>query len=244
MFCVMCGAANLDIGRFCKVCGKPLVKDSDMSRSSLLDYPNAEAVPEPAESGQAQRGDGNKLVVPTDLPLVSEAAQKPAEGTQSQIFRDGNKLVVPKGASLPLYCVKCGSTEATMVDKSFRWMNPWYYLLLLLGFGILLIVLVYLIFGKKVKLSIPLCGSHRQYMRRLKIAAMVLLVGCIPVGVLFSQLIGEPDGDGWGILIGILMVLGGLIAVHLQSPLQATRIDDDRATMKGACEAFLSRLNT
>jgi hypothetical protein len=81
-------------------------------------------------------------------------------------------------------------------------------------------------------------------MRRLKIAAMVLLVGCIPVGVLFSQLVGGPDGEGWGILIGILMVLGGLIAVHLQSPLQATRIDDERATMKGACEAFLSRLNT
>ena len=131
-----------------------------------------------------------------------------------------------------------------MVDKSFRWLNPWYYLLLLLGFGIFLIVLVYLIFGKKVKLSIPLCASHRQYMHRLTISAIVLLIGCIPVGILFSHLIGEPDGDGWGILIGILMVLGGLIAVHLQSPLQATRIDDDRATMKGACEAFLSRLKT
>jgi hypothetical protein len=131
-----------------------------------------------------------------------------------------------------------------MVDKSFRWLNPWYYLLLLSGFGIFLIVLVYLIFGNKVTLSVPLCGSHRQYIRRLTIAAMVLLVGSIPVGVLVSQLMGEPDGDGWGILIGILMVLGGVIAVHLQSPLQATRIDDDRTTMKGACEAFLSRLST
>jgi hypothetical protein len=244
MFCVICGAANLDIGRFCKVCGKPLVKDSEMSRNSLVDYPDEEAVKERAESGKAQRKDGNKLVEPTGSPPVSEAARKPAEGTQSQPFRDGNKLVVPKGASLPPYCVKCGSSETTMVEKTFSWLNPWYYLLLLLGFGILLIVFVYLIFGKKQKLSIPLCGFHRQYLRRLKITGTVLLVGCVPVGILSSALIGEPDGASWGILVGILAMLGGLIAVHLQSPLQATRIDDDRATMKGACEAFLSMLNT
>jgi len=128
-----------------------------------------------------------------------------------------------------------------MLDKSFSWFNPRYYwLILLVGAGIL----VYFFFRKKVKLSIPLCASHRQYMHRLQIAAMVLLVGCIPVGILFSSLIGEPDGDVWGKLIGILMVLGGLVAAYLQSPLQATRVDADQATMKWASEAFLSRLTT
>lgn len=73
---------------------------------------------------------------------------------------------------------------------------------------------------------------------------MVLLVGSIPVGILkFRALIGEPDGDVGGKLIGFLMVLGGLVAAYVQSPLQATHIDADQATMKRATEAFLSRLN-
>jgi hypothetical protein len=170
----------------------------------------------------------------------SELEVTSAEVIKHQPFRDGNKLVVPNSALLPPYCVKCGSGETRMLDKSFSWFNPWYYLLILLmGAGIL----VYCFFRKKVKLSIPLCASHRQYMHRLQIAAMVLLLGSIPVGILFSSLIGEPDGDEWGKLIGFLMVLGGLVAAYVQSPLQATHIDADQATMKWASEAFLSRLN-
>lgn len=196
-------------------------------------------VPEPTNNGQAQPGTSNKLVAQTDAPFVPESSQEQAEGMQSQPFREGDKLVVPKGASLPPFCVKCGRSTVTRVDKSFSWLNPWYYLLLFLHLGILL---VYLIFRKKVKLSVPLCDSHRQYMRRLTITATVLLVGCIPVGVLLGSLIGEPDGDMWGLLIGILMLFGGLIAVLLHRPLQATHIDNGRATLKGACGAFLPKL--
>jgi hypothetical protein len=188
---------------------------------------------------QIHKSDSNKLVMSTNAPLVVESAQNNEEGTQSQSFRDGSKVVVPKGALLPPYCVKCGKSEVTRVDKSFSWLNPLYYFLLFLGLGI---GLVYLIFRKRVKLSVPLCESHRQYMRRLTITATVLLVGCIPVGVLFGSLIGEPDGDMWGLLIGILMLFGGLIIVLSNRPLQATHIDNDRATLKGASEAFLSKL--
>jgi hypothetical protein len=46
----------------------------------------------------------------------------------------------------------------------------------------------------------------------------------------------------WGLLIGILMLLGGLIIVLSNRPLQATHIDNDRATLEGASEAFLSKL--
>ncbi len=167
------------------------------------------------------------------------ATQTLAEGIQRQSFRDGNNVVVPKGALLPPYCVKCGNTEVTRVDKSFSWLNPSYYLLLFLGLGI---GLVYLIFRKRVVLAVPLCEPHRQYIRKLKIAATVLLVGCVPVGVLLGFLIGEPDGDMWGLLIGVLMLFGGLISVLVRRPLNATHIDKDRATLAGACEAFLSKL--
>ena len=93
-------------------------------------------------------------------PLISESAQEHAEGTTNQSFRDGSKVIVPKGALLPPYCVKCGSNEVTRVDKSFSWLNPWYYLLLFLYLGILL---VYVIFRKKVRLSVPLCESHNNH---------------------------------------------------------------------------------
>jgi hypothetical protein len=217
MFCVFCGAANLEVGRFCKACGKPLVKDAGLIGSAPSIQPKSEVRLKPTSS----------LAAP-DI-------------CQRQPYRDGKKIVVPTGASLPPYCVKCGSADVTVATKSFSWLNPVYYLLLFLGLGI---VLVYLIFRKRVKLSVPLCSSHERYMQRLKVSAMALLLGCIPIGILLGTLVGEPDGDAWGVFAALIMLVAGLVAVHLQIPLQATHIDRDRAVLKGANVAFLTKLST
>lgn len=170
-------------------------------------------------------------------------AVKPMQGWQGRPFRDGSELVVPKGTSLPLYCVKCGKAGTTTVDMTFRWMNPLYYLLILLGIGILLLVIIRMIFGKKIKLSIPLCDVHRRYIHRLRIASVILLLGSIPVAIICVYVIGGPEGAGWGMLVWVLTALAGLITLHLQRPLHVKSIGDDRAIMKGTSEAFLSQLS-
>jgi hypothetical protein len=217
MFCVFCGAANIEVGRFCTACGKALVKDTDLVESVAPFQPKSEVSLKPTSS----------LAAPDICKL--------------QTYREDNKIVVPTGASLPPYCVKCGSANVTVATKSFSWLNPWYYLLLFLGLGI---VLVYLIFRKRVKLSVPLCASHGRYVQRLKVSAMVLLLGCIPIGILLGALVGEPEGEAWGVIAALIMLAAGLVAVHLQTPLQATHIDRDRAILKGANVAFLTKLST
>ena len=42
MFCVMCGTENLDLGTFCRHCGKPLVKYGDLSHSPSFTVPKPE----------------------------------------------------------------------------------------------------------------------------------------------------------------------------------------------------------
>ena len=108
-----------------------------------------------------------------------------------------------------------------------------------MGFGVLLI---YLIGRKTVKLKIPLCAFHARRKRRLKMTAIAFLIGFIPVGALVGNLAPDPDGAAWGMGVGLLMCLTGLIAASLQTPLQAVRIDSDWARLKGTGADFLARL--
>jgi preprotein translocase subunit YajC len=146
-----------------------------------------------------------------------------------------------KGASLPALCVKCGSSEIAIVNKDFVWLEPMYYLTLL--FGPLIFLIVYLIVRKKVKLSVPLCERHRKLVNRMRVATAVLLIGGPAVEALLIAF-ANPDAAGWGIFLILFILLGGIITLRLQRPLTTVRIDDDRVTLKGACDVFLSRLAT
>jgi len=156
-----------------------------------------------------------------------------------QVFRDGQSIVVPKGAPLPPFCVRCGSDEVTMVNRDIVWLNPLFYLSLFLGPGGLLIV--YMIARKKVRLLVPLCERHRKIASRMRVATAVLLIGG-PVAVALLIALRVPDSAGWGLVLILITLLGGMITLRLQRPLTASRIDDDRVTLKGACNTFLARI--
>ena len=217
MFCVICGTANLDAGTFCRHCGKPLVKDSDLPQSISTKEPKLEI---------------------DAKPMVSSGT---SETSQSKIRKDGKKLFVPTGAPFPQYCVKCGKSDVKMVTQNLSWLHPGYLAFLLLGFAP--IVLVYFIFRKRVKLQIPLCFHHAQRTRWLKITATILLVGFIPLGVLVGNLAPGPDGIAWGFATSAITFLAGLVVVYLQSPLQAAGINRDHALLQGAGAEFLAKVS-
>ncbi|MGP8268823.1 MAG: hypothetical protein ACLQLH_02045 [Terracidiphilus sp.] len=156
-----------------------------------------------------------------------------------QVFRDGNCIVVSKGGSLPALCVKCGNSEIAMVNKDLVWLEPPYYLTLL--FGPLIFVIVYLIVRKKVKLAVPLCDKHRKLASRMRVTTAIILIGGLAVESLLIAF-ASPDAAGWGTLLILFSLLGGIITLRLQRPLTAVRVDNDRTTLKGACDVFLSRL--
>jgi len=156
-----------------------------------------------------------------------------------QVFRDGRSIVVPKGVHLPPFCVRCGIDEVTMVNRDIVWLNPLFYLSLILGPGALLIV--YLIARKKVRLSVPLCAHHRNLANRMRVATAVFLCSG-PVAVALMVTFRSPNSAGWGLVMILIILRCGMITLRLQRPLTASRIDDDRATFEGACDTFLSRI--
>ena len=54
--------------------------------------------------------------------------------TPQTVYRDGDKLDVPRGASLPPYCVKCGMpSSGDPIQKTFFWHSPLLFLLVLVN---------------------------------------------------------------------------------------------------------------
>lgn len=150
------------------------------------------------------------------------------------------KFVVTKETLLPPICAKCGSDKVVRVDQTIVWLNPLFYLTILLG-GIPFFV-VYLVARKKMKLSVPLCEHHRRLIQTLRIFTAVFLIGCPATGLFLLEY--APNSEGYWFLIPAFMIIGAFITLRFQRPLTAVEIDKDHATLKGACEVFLSRIES
>jgi len=62
------------------------------------------------------------------VPVVAVRAAEPG------VWREGNKLVVVRGAVLPPFCVKCAQPGVEPAwEKNFAWSNPLWALFLLIG---------------------------------------------------------------------------------------------------------------
>ena len=154
--------------------------------------------------------------------------------------RDGKILVVPSGASLPPYCVKCGALQSTPpFIKTFRWHSSWVYLLILVG--LIFYVIVALIVQKKVRMEVPFCQEHRSWRARMNTTGAVLLLGFIPMSFLLAAI----GVDGVAIaFIAIAMAFSGLVIFGIVGgSFSPVYIDEGCAKFKGAGEQFLSLLS-
>jgi hypothetical protein len=153
--------------------------------------------------------------------------------------RKGKDFVVPRGASLPANCVKCGAPAERPWRKTFYWHPSWLYILLLLW--VLIYFLVAVLVRKKMQLNIPLCDVHHDERKRLNIVGGVMLLGFIPAGILAGNVV--PGDSGAGVIVGMLMFLAGIVfLIRANNYLQARFIDDTHAVIRGAKEPFLQLL--
>jgi hypothetical protein len=151
--------------------------------------------------------------------------------------REGDNLVIPIGASLPPYCVKCGQPSAGVVNKNFGWHQPWLYLLILFP-GLLIYAIVATIVMKRQKIQVPLCDPHRQRRRMYLGIGWLLFLGCIPAGIWVGT--SGPDMDGWGMLVGFGAFFASLVLFALGSRVMAPKVITDVAgTYGGVSPAFL-----
>lgn len=151
--------------------------------------------------------------------------------------RKGKELIVPRAASLPAYCVKCGAPASTPWRKKFYWHNPWLTLLVLLN--ILIYIVVAVIVRKNMELNVPLCDSHHADRNRYKLLAILMIVGCIPLGFLLGNFFSE--SLGW--ITGLTMFFASIVFYFLCGlGFRPTKIDDTGGVFRGACTAFLDLL--
>lgn len=197
---------------------------------------------------------------PRLLQRLTEGAPLPRAGAADGVWRDGNVLVVRRGASLPPCCVRCGAASTVAPLVRLSWNPPWIYLAippcaLSLFFPVVpfyvtvpAVLVALLVFNRRAKLNLPLCGRHRQqqWLGRvagtgLAIAGLIILarqvytLGMFGVLGVFT-LQAEP-------LIGLLLLLAGLT---LQSQanwvLSPQRIDKAFIRLKRGGSEFLATL--
>jgi len=199
----------------------------------------------------AQNSDQDKFCMRCGKPLVTAASGQFAAAAPvfpaapAAAYRQGTKLVVPKGAPLPPYCVKCGEpVTGELYKKTYYWHTPWLWLLAALGFlGLIALAIVSMAIRKRADLAIPLCDEHRQRRKNLLAAAWVLALGFFPAGILVGSLIGDRDAAvGFGILTGFLLFVAAIVAGVMSVVLRPTQITDTFGLFSGASEQFLAKL--
>jgi hypothetical protein len=142
----------------------------------------------------------------------------PVRPEELAMWREGNRLVVMRGAMLPPYCVKCArAADDGPWKKNFAWCSPLLAFFLILGLiGIIVYSIVYYSTRKQMMLIVPLCHEHvRARKTKLWIGRLLL--------------IASP----------LLMVIGGAVVLILSQPLRAKKIDDQQGFFVGAREPFL-----
>jgi hypothetical protein len=132
-------------------------------------------------------------------------------------------LVVPRNASLPPLCVKCGHPAQFIADR-YTWVHPALYLLFLLG--ALPAAIVIMIVQKKFELPTPLCPEHIQQRKTRLWVGLSLLILCIPAGMAVGIVPKDPDAVLYGMLLGFFMFIAGAVFLSLRMPMRPKRIDD------------------
>jgi hypothetical protein len=158
--------------------------------------------------------------------------------TQTVAMRNGKQLIVPRAASLPAQCIKCGAAAVKPWKKKFYWHNPLLYLMIIFP-GLLIYAIVAMIVRKQMELNVPLCDAHHADRKRNHMLAAIMLIGCIPVGVAIGMSLSQPLG--W--MTGTGMFLAGLVFWSMASlGIRPAKIDEVGGEFKGACTAFLDLL--
>jgi hypothetical protein len=170
-------------------------------------------------------------------PQARITARASALDDGSQVWREGDLVVLTPSGDLPPRCVKCNAdAEHPVKERTVYWHTPWLYVLILVS--ILIYLIVALIARKSARVSPGLCGEHRK--QRNNVIVGSLLAALIGIGLLVFGISNSNGGVG---LLGGFTILGAIIFGMIKGRLvYATRIDTNRISLKGCGEAFLASL--
>lgn len=250
MFCVKCGS-QLQPTKFCTNCGL----DNSTYAPAMVSVPAS--VTEFAEKPAFCIKCGSELYPKTRIcpncqfdntdyvpePPVAQQFQVSSALLYRGAYSEGKVLVVPRNATLPASCVKCGGIPKHWLQKKFYWNTPWLYLLLLLGLlGVFIYAIVVLVVRKRVRLEVPLCEAHNSARKAKFWIGLALLLGCVPVPWILVLSLHDDFWTAIAVLLGVFMFILGAAVISFSNVLRPTYIGDDCAKFKGAHPEFLGRL--
>ncbi len=177
----------------------------------------------------------------TDNPYAPPVAERPHEAVDpSGVWREGDQVVWRHGASWPDRCLRCNGPVARRYRRDLYWHSPIWYLTILLGPVVYIIVAM--IARHSTRIEVGLCSRHAdERINRLFLAwgssvlgLVALVSGCAMTDASWAQV--------WG---GLLLMIGGFVAVTIVSPLiRLVRIDRHQARATGVCFDYLAALET
>lgn len=145
--------------------------------------------------------------------------------------------MIPRFASLPPFCVKCGAAATVPWRHKFYWHPP--LLALLIIVNLLLYAIVALVVRKKLELNVPLCETHHVERKHKKLTAALMLLGCVPLGTVAGMLFS--DAFGWA--TGVAMFIAGVVFLFTRNlGFGPKKIDENGGVFRGACAEFLNLL--
>lgn len=157
--------------------------------------------------------------------------------TPALAMRRGKNLIVPRSASLPAFCLKCGAEASTPWRKKFYWHNPWLYLIILIN--LLIYAIVAVIVRKQMELNLPLCDTHHSDRRRYRLLGALMLIAFVPAGLV----LGANFSKTLGWVTGTLMFVAGLIFWAMSNlGINPTKIDEAGGVFRGVSKNFLDML--
>lgn len=205
--------------------------------------------PLPAATGTARCAECQQLLPKEEMMAFEHnfvcAACKPlflqkireglAPGSADTLWRSGRQLVTSIHATLPDRCVKCNApSDGRPMLRKLYWHHPALYILILPG--LLIYALVAIAVRNTATIRASLCPEHRSRRKRAILIAWVLVVA----GVI-GFILAASSESGWGMLVGGLAFLAGMItAIVGTSLLSAKKIDKQNAWVAGCCPEFLA----
>ena len=177
--------------------------------------------------------DVNPYAAPLTESVLNAEVIQPTGG----IWRDGKRLVMWKGATLPDRCVRCNApANGRRLKRTLYWHHPLVFLVVLAG--VLVYVIVALVVRKKAVVTIGLCDRH--YQRRLYAILAWWLITLACAGSLWFGIAnhGQPPWLIWAAIVGFFGNL--FFAVAITRPVAPVRIDDHYVWLKKTGTAYLA----
>lgn len=150
-------------------------------------------------------------------------------------------IIINTESALPERCIKCNQPTEEFVNIKLFYMNPWWYLLILVNLLVLIIVSVFA--GKRYRLKVPLCQLHnKKYKNRKLLVWGILLTSVITILIglfLFSQ---QSETLGLVLTVGITLLLVAIITGFSIRLLHIRKRKGTTLWISGSKPAFLDSL--